>query len=247
MTIISSLRHLGQGLLHLVYPNACWVCQAALAPEKDPLCPACEATLTADPHATCPRCASTVGPYTASVTGCIHCRHDKFHFDRAVRLGPYEGRLREVILRMKYRKEENLAELMGNLWARSLPDRLGSMPDMIVPIPLHWTRAWSRGFNQSEILARALARRLKLFCQARVLYRCRRTPQQAGQTLPSARHDNVRGAFALRGKRDWTGKTILLVDDVLTTGATASAAALALRAFKPAQIIVAVLAHDRSR
>lgn len=195
----------------------------------------------------CPRCASTVGPFTASADGCVICRHERFHFDRVLRLGPYNGLLREVILRVKYGKEETLAEIVGELWARSLAERLEQRPEVVVPVPLHWTRTWSRGFNQSEVLARALARHLKLPLRSGVLLRRRRTLQQAGITSATARQENVRNAFSARRGTLVTGKVVLLVDDVLTTGATANEAARALRTLTPAKIIVAVLAHDRSR
>lgn len=252
MTVLSTLRQFGQGLLHLVYPNACWVCLAPIEPGAPSLCTRCDQAIGYDPHASCPRCASTVGPYTSSKDGCTHCKGERFHFDRVFRLGLYDGVLREVILRVKYSKDEGLAEVVGNLWARQLPTRLSEAPDVeapdvVVPVPLHWSRKWSRGFNQSDVLARALAAGLRVPCHTRLVYRRRRTPQQAGETSRSVRHENVRGAFALRRHPPWAGKTILLVDDVLTTGATASAVALVLRALKPAQIIVAVLAHDRAR
>lgn len=177
----------------------------------------------------------------------MHCANEKLHFDAAFRLGPYDGLLRDAILRMKYGKDEVLAEVLGEMWARSLATRLNPCPDVIVPVPLHWTRSWKRGFNQSEVLARSLARRLKLPCHGRILRRCRRTPQQAGIQSPTARRDNVRNAFALRPTSNLSGKIVLLVDDVLTTGATANEAARTLRHLQPAQIIVAVLAHDRAR
>jgi ComF family protein len=117
-------------------------------------------------------------------------------------------------------------------------------PHVIVPVPLHWRRHWQRGFNQSEALARALAQRLGTRCRPALLRRIRATPPQPGCTPPQ-RRDNVRGAFAARAGSSLPGQTILLVDDVLTTGATATEAARALQALRPARVIVAVLAHGR--
>jgi ComF family protein len=117
-------------------------------------------------------------------------------------------------------------------------------PEVIVPVPLHWQRRWSRGFNQSEELARALARELKIPCRPAALRRTRATPLQTTSTI-AQRRANVRGAFAARDVKDIAGKTVVLVDDVMTSGATASEAARALRTLKPVRIIVAVLAHGR--
>src|SRR5207249_3333801 len=118
--------------------------------------------LVTDPHPTCPRCSSSVGPFAVSDQGCVHCKAVSFPFERALRLGPYDGLLREVILRMKQPGGEGLAEAVADLWAENLAVRLRPLkPSLVLPVPLHWTRWFSRGFNQSEALARRLAKKLK--------------------------------------------------------------------------------------
>ena len=163
-------------------------------------------------------------------------------------MGPYQELLRDVILRLKNSRHETLAEIIGNLWAYHLAPRLRDLsPQVVVPVPLHWTRRyWERGFNQSEILARCLAKSLQIPCYPHCLRRLRRTPRQTQQETPAARYENVRGAFKARSRYSLTGKSVLLVDDVLTTGATANEAARALRVLKPARIMVVVLAHGKS-
>jgi ComF family protein len=155
--------------------------------------------------------------------------------------------LREVILRLKNSREENLAEIIGGVWARHMTLRLRELaPQAVVPVPLHWTRRyWERGFNQSEILARCLAKNLQIPCYPYCIRRLRRTPRQTYQTNAAARRANVRGAFQARSHYDLAGKTVLLVDDVLTTGATANEVARAMATLKPARIVVAVLAHGK--
>jgi ComF family protein len=163
-----------------------------------------------------------------------------------VRLGPYEGVLRELILRCKHQSGESLAEVLGALWAECAHNGLRELgAEVVVPIPLHWWRRWTRGYNQSEALARALATGLRLPILPHVLRRIRNTPHQTQQT-PSARRDNVRNAFVARSAAQIARKTVLLVDDVLTTGATASDAARALRAAGAGRVIVAVLAHSQA-
>jgi ComF family protein len=158
-------------------------------------------------------------------------------------MGPYEGLLREVVLRLKQRSGEGLAEVIGRLWAENDLLRLrGLGADVVVPIPLHWRRHWQRGYNQSHALARVLAGRLGVACRPRWLRRVRNSPKQTAQS-PAGRRENVRGAFQARPGLDLSGKTVLLIDDVLTTGSTASEAARALRVARPARIVVAVLAH----
>jgi ComF family protein len=114
-------------------------------------------------------------------------------------------------------------------------------PEVVVPVPLHWLRRWGRGYNQSEAVARALADRLGLPCRT-WLVRTRPTPTQRAQSA-AARWENVRGAFRARRGAALQGTRVLLVDDVLTTGATGDAAATALRQAGAAQVVLAVLAR----
>ncbi len=161
-------------------------------------------------------------------------------------MAPYEGLLRETILRIKSWTGEDIAEVFGGLWARRMAARLTLLqPDIVIPVPLHWTRRWRRGFNQSEVLARCLAKELAIACWPRALRRLRATPKQTEQPSGTARRDNVKHAFQTRAGVNLSGKTVLLVDDVLTTGATASEAARALRVSKPKAVYVVVLAHGR--
>jgi len=161
-------------------------------------------------------------------------------------MGPYDGLLREVILRMKYWEGEELADVVAVLWAREMASRLREVqPDVVVPVPLHWMRRWRRGFNSPDVLAQALAYELGIPYMPHVVWRSRGTPQQTSQTSATARHENVKNAFESQADAELLGKTLVLVDDVLTTGVTASEAARALRIQKPKAIYVAVLAHGR--
>ena len=147
---------------------------------------------------------------------------------------------------MKQWSGEDLAEVVGRLWARQMAPRLVRLqPDVVIPIPLHWTRRWRRGFNQSEILASCLAAELGKPCWKRALRRIRRTDKQTDQATGAARRENVKRAFQACSGQDLRQKTVLLVDDVFTTGATASEAARALFTYKPKAIYVVALAHGR--
>lgn len=237
-------RELGRGLLALVYPGICAACSRSLTPEENAFCSTCRSHLVHDPFPCCPRCSSSVGPHSVVEQGCPRCRDVVFHFERVLRLGPYEGLLRELILRLKQPAGEGLAEQLGALWAEHSEAKLrDAQAHVLVPVPLHWQRYWSRGYNQSATLAHALAVRLRLPCRPRWLRRLRNSPLQTLQA-PAARWENVRGIFAVRsGAEELRGKTVLLVDDVLTTGSTASEAARALRNAGAARVVVAVLAH----
>jgi ComF family protein len=158
---------------------------------------------------------------------CALCRSGHRGFDAAYCFGAYEGVLRQLIHLFKYGKVKPLADPLGDLLAAALPrdERF----DAITAVPLHWRRRWQRGFNQSDLLARALSRHCGLPTIS-VLRRVRATATQAGLSN-SGRRRNVTAAFG--GRRDaaqmLAGKRILLIDDVMTTGSTAASCALALK------------------
>ena len=233
---------LGRGLLHLLYPACCHFCGCSI-PDAGPFCAACRAAFLADPSPACPRCGATVGPFAVIDGRCTHCRDEAFAFEAVVRVGPYEGLLREAVLRMKNHTGESLAELFGELWANHAGSALHAVgADALVPVPLHWRRRWRRGYNQSEAVAHGLAARLRLPCRTAWLRRVRPTPIQPTQTL-AGRRENVRGAFAAARTPQLAGQTVILVDDVMTSGATASEAARALLAAGALRVVVAVLAR----
>jgi ComF family protein len=144
---------------------------------------------------------------------------------------------------MKAHDGEGLAEMMGRVFAEARRPTLAEVsPAVIVPVPLHWRRRWKRGYNQSAALGRGLAVGLGVAFDPRLLRRVRYTPQQI-QPTRAARRENVREAFRTRAGTSLGGRTVLLVDDVMTTGSTAAEAAKALRAADAGRVVVAVLAR----
>jgi ComF family protein len=241
-----SLKTLASGLLQIFYPNICWLCRQPMGPEERGLCKACGEQVYSDPRPSCPRCAATVGPFGVVDSGCPTCTSEQFAFDAAHRLGPYDGKLREVILRIKNANAEGLAEIVAEEWAARVVVKLRPMGiQAVLPVPLHWWRRWQRGVNQSDALARAFAKTLHVPWHPYGLRRLRKTQMQT-HLSPSARRDNVRGAFECRPALKLAGYTVLLVDDVMTTGSTSHEAARALRRAGAARVIVAVLARAES-
>jgi ComF family protein len=232
-----------RGFRQLVYPPVCARCAILIDDSQTDFCPDCTRALTEDPGFTCPRCAGTVGQHTDTSTGCPQCRDERFHFDSAHRLGPYDGVLRDAILAIKRPHGETLGECVGRLWARHHADHFRALGiSVVIPVPLHWWRRLRRGHNQSEHLSAAVARILGVEHRPGWLLRVRPTPKQVNQS-PTKRRTNVRGAFRAARGAHLTGRVVLLVDDVLTTGSTASEAARALREAGAKSVHVAVLAH----
>jgi len=156
---------------------------------------------------------------------CAACRTGLRGFDRAASFGFYDGPLRSLIHLYKYSGMKPLAGPLARLLERVLP--VDERFDAIVAVPLHWRKKWRRGFNQSELLARHVANK-RGAPVLRALRRVRPTEVQAGLTV-AGRRKNVAGAFRVAPGARLEAKRILLIDDVMTTGATASACASALK------------------
>jgi ComF family protein len=155
--------------------------------------------------------------------------------------------LRELCLRLKHEQNAWLAPWLCDLWVEARREAIGGLPAdaWIVPVPLHWWRHWWRGYNQAEALARGLARRLDRPLK-RLLRRTVATEKLAGLSA-TERVRAMRRAFRARHTPGLAGRTVLLVDDVLTTGATCGAAARALRRAGAARVIVVVIARTARR
>ncbi len=231
-------------LLDLIYPRICGSCGRPLWLERPSgFCPECIEELIETDDGRCPRCGLSGGKYAGVIGSCLYCRGHRFYFDEAVSAGSYGGSLRHIILRYKYGKERHLARGLAELLKVRL-ERLGASlnPDGMVWVPLHFLRHLQRGFDQSELLAFFLSREAKVPLLRRVLTRSRSGPPQV--SLPvRERFRAPRGAFKVKNSRRIRGKRLLLVDDVLTTGSTASECARVLKKAGAAQVMVAVVAR----
>ena len=240
------LIDLGRGLVQLLFPNSCLICDVSESdqtPLRHGLCSDCHHAVTSDRSPSCPRCGSTVGPHSYMEAGCTNCRGEALSFESVIRLGSYENRLRDAVIRMKLSSGESLAGMMGRIFCETACDRLRTARvEVVVPVPLHWRREWGRGHNQAASVAEELASGLGVRFVPRGVRRVRYTPQQV-QPSAAARRENVRGAFRVRHRASVAGKRILLVDDVMTTGSTASEVARTLRQAGAQEVIVAVLAR----
>ncbi|HYM09842.1 MAG TPA: ComF family protein [Bryobacterales bacterium] len=156
---------------------------------------------------------------------CHLCRTGARGFDAAYCFGAYEGTLRELIHLFKYGRMKPLARPLAERLASTLPR--DQRFDVVTPMPLHWRRQWQRGFNQAELLARQIARRSGIPV-VKSVRRTRWTETQTGLSNRQ-RRENVAGAFRVTKAGIIRGRRVLLVDDVMTTGATAGACALALK------------------
>ena len=233
-------------LLDLVFPAVCPVCLTRSDdPAHRPFCGSCWAALPVGLGPGCSVCGEPF-PGLAGVLPCEACRRTPppYAFARAV--APYRDGMREAIHALKYGRRAVLATPLGRLLAEpgapALPAPPEDWADGLVPVPLHPTRLAERGFNQAELLAAPCAARWRLPVLGRALLRARPTLPQTDLDA-AARRANVQDAFRVPRPADVRDRRLLLVDDVLTTGATVAAAARALRAAGAAAVGVLTLAR----
>jgi ComF family protein len=161
--------------------------------------------------------------------------------------GPYDGLLRRVVLQMKHRWNAPLSRAIAHLFAHRLHQKLAPWaPTLVVPVPMHWRRRWVRGVNSPEILARALGRDLGVSVADRLAIP-RRCPRLQVELSPTARKSNVQGAFRVHANARLQDARVLLVDDVLTSGATCGELAKVLKQAGASAVWAAVLARTPPR
>jgi ComF family protein len=236
-------KRAGARVLDFLFPPLCATCRAPVS-EAHNLCSQCWSRISFLSEPLCSVCGFPFEFDAGSGNVCGSCLKRAPAFEKARALMRYDEASREPILALKRADRLHLVPAFAR-WLERVSRELLAECDLIVPVPLHRWRLWSRRFNQSALLARALARRAAKPVDCLLLIRTRATPSQGAMPSANARRRNMQGAFAVRGSaRDrLAGKTVLLVDDVFTTGATLEACARALKRAGARRVLVLALAR----
>ena len=246
------LAHMGalfrigtEGLLTTLFPAECRLCnEPLLSVSRLPVCEPCLRQIQSFNFDTCSRCGEGIS--SSAQEQCAACRNAPPPFAKATAVGPYDGKLRGLIHLLKY---HNVRPAAATLAKQLLPVlqahrvEIGERP-LMIPIPLHRNKFRARGFNQAEEIARALRKFTGYDLKLHVMQRRRDTASQTGMTAHQ-RRENVRGAFVIKPqhKRDVAGRNVILMDDVMTTGATAAECARVLVRAGAKQVFVLTAAR----
>ena len=234
------------GLKDIIYPKTCLICKQDLASNcvDELVCVKCWTSIKKNPPPFCHRCGRNLDRKSLADTLCSACLKNRMHFDRAFAPCIYEGPIKDLIHEFKYNNKDYLAATLSSLmvdFIREYDVPISSM-DVIIPVPLHPARLREREFNQAELLARNIAPLFTKIVSTNNLVRLRHTRTQA-ELEGSDRLINVKDSFAVKMPDLIKGKNILLIDDVMTTGATSSEASRALKSAGANTVFVLTLAN----
>jgi ComF family protein len=232
----------GSAFLSLLFPEKCLCCRRVYhreSPDRPGLCSECEKDIKWVEPPFCPRCQQ---PFLAGTDShlCPACLQDKPFFDLARAAVVYQGKMARAIQRFKYHGEVTLAADLGLFWSKVDLDDLPF--EIIIPVPLYPRRLRKRGFNQALLLGKALVQKTGREISIRNLRRIRNTVPQV-ELDHGEREKNMRGAFDVREPSAIKGKSLLLVDDVFTTGATVNECAKVLKKSGAREVFVLTLAR----
>jgi ComF family protein len=245
------LRGIAQSLFATIFPSECRLCDAFLTNiSRLPVCDDCVSAISPLSGIFCAVCGERLPHQIVESDGlCVLCRKARPPYTVAAAYGSYETGLRDLIHLLKYDKVRPAANVLGSMLAEviaKMQPAFGGGTILVVPVPLHSRKLRERGFNQAELIVRAALKhptvRQRFELNTHLLKRRRVTESQIGLSQ-NQRKENLRGAFIVTGRDALAGREVLLMDDVFTTGTTASECARVLRRAGAGKVWVATVAR----
>jgi competence protein ComFC len=225
-----------------LWPAVCAVCSSSIEEDSGNLCRDCWQSLSgAIGHDYCRRCGRQVSRYGIVHNRCGGCFEEDLVYDGLCRVGFYDGTLKHMLGALKFQDKVELMDHIGPVFKQAFSAAgFDAKAQLLVPVPLHWRRRFQRGFNQSFLLAKYLKNESMQISED--LVRIRYTPHQWQMQTDSQKRRNVRDAFTVRQGHPFEGKTVCLVDDITTSGATLTECARTLKEAGAVAVYTAVVA-----
>lgn len=251
-SLVAPFQKVVSSLSAVFFPSDCRLCHTPLVSvTRLPVCPECLDSLAPIRMAQCVLCGERLAPAQLLIGNgqCQACCEYPPNFDRAVSYGEYDAGIRDLIHLLKYDAVLPAAKPLGKLLAESIENlRLADTDVVVVPVPLHSSKRRERRFNQAELIARAALKHLpsRLELDRNVLVRERATRSQVGLDR-EARIENMHGAFRVTAPQRIQGRTVVVVDDVMTTGTTVSECARVLKLAGAEKVFAATVARTLKR
>ncbi len=232
-------KGLAGAVLDFVYPPYCCLCGSRLQEGERVVCEDCWEKVKPLQGPFCPKCGYPIKP---DVEGCLMCQQRGWSFHRVGVLSNFQSPVQQLVHLLKYKGKRSVGTRLGAMLSQVLQDRpQWQGADLIIPVPLHKSRLRERGYNQSLLVAKALSEKLQKPLRPELLMRKRNTRSQTKLDV-AQRVENVSGAFQVNHPEEIWGRRIILVDDVITTGATADACSRSLLDAGAKEVLVAAVA-----
>ncbi|MDR3031183.1 MAG: ComF family protein [Holosporales bacterium] len=215
-----------ESITNWLFPEKCLLCGCEIF-QKGVFCPKCFPKLTFIDHPICERCGKPLELAIDGIELCFRCVDSKIEFDFCRSLLVYDAYSKKLVMKIKKQADSLIAQKCCSIIAAKYKTKIFDT-DFIIPTPSHWSRILRRGYNPATIIAKELSKILNIPVNANVLKRIRKTEYQKNKSI-SEREENVKGAFSCL--RDISGKKVILVDDVFTTGATLNECSKILKSF----------------
>ncbi|MDR2782119.1 MAG: ComF family protein [Holosporaceae bacterium] len=237
--MLASLKQFILNAFDVCFPLMC--CNCGEIVDSEGICPKCWKKIKWISEPKCKICGT---PFEVNITEiCVNCLNNRPNFDQVIAVFEYDDSSRNILLKFKHGDATYLCPQLATWIYRASKDAIQNA-DLLVPVPIHFFKRLKRKYNQSELLARELEKMSGITYEPRILQKSKRTPQQEGLSK-NMRLQNVRGSFSVNEKYEsiLQQKTVVLVDDVLTTGATANECAKVLKKHGAEKVIVLVVAR----
>jgi ComF family protein len=210
-------------LIGFLFPGRCRACGALIRDASNPyICPACWSALRFPEGKLCPRCGAELGGREGESQVCDPCEAGENLFDKGLWVCGYNEAMRSAIHTLKYERKSRMARFLSDLMVSSIGEFMEeAKAEVLLPVPIHRKKLREREFNQASLLAKGIGKVYNIPVVEGCLVRDRETPPQS-QLDREGRRSNVRGAFKVADAKKVSGKSVMLVDDIYTTGATAN-------------------------